>query len=55
MVHGREHLRVTDLGSNSVYRGPVVFDLAITFFVRFFIDKPKESNSIKHQLLVVMQ
>jgi hypothetical protein len=55
MVHGREHLRVIDLGSNSVYRGLAVFDLAITFFVRSFIDKPKESNSMEHQLLVVMQ
>jgi hypothetical protein len=53
MAHGEERLEV---GRRSVYNGPVLFDLAITFLVvRSFIDKPKGSNSIEHQLSVVKQ
>jgi hypothetical protein len=37
-----------------VYSGLMLFDLVITFLVvRSFTDKPKESNSIEHQLSVV--
>jgi hypothetical protein len=50
-AHGEERLEV---GRRSVYSGPMLFDQAITFLVvRSFIDKPKESNSIEHQLSVV--
>jgi hypothetical protein len=45
---------VVDPGRRSVYSGPVLFDLKITFHVvRSFIEKPNESNSIDHQLSVV--
>jgi hypothetical protein len=45
---------VVDLGRRSVYSGPVLFDLKITFHVvRSFIEKPNKSNSIDHQLSVV--
>jgi hypothetical protein len=47
-------LEVVELRRQSVYSGPVLFDLPITFLiVRSFTDKPKGSNSIEHQLLVV--
>jgi hypothetical protein len=53
MAHGEVRLEAVELGRRSVYNGPVLFDLAITFLVvRSFIDKLKGSNSIKHQLSV---
>jgi hypothetical protein len=43
-----------DPGSHSVYNRLMLFDLMIMFRVeRSFTDKPKWSNSIEHQLLVV--
>jgi uncharacterized membrane protein YqjE len=54
MVHDEVRLKAVELGRQSVYSGAVLFDLAITFMVvRSFIDKPKGSNSIEHQLSVV--
>jgi hypothetical protein len=45
---------VMDPGRHIMYNGLKLFNLTITFLVvRSFIDKPKGSNSIKHQLLVV--
>jgi hypothetical protein len=45
---------VVDQVRRSVYSGPVLFDLMITFWVeRSFTDKPNGSNSIEHQLSVV--
>jgi hypothetical protein len=47
-------LEAVELRRQSVYSGPVLFDIAIMFLVvRSFIDKPKGSNSVEHQLLVV--
>jgi hypothetical protein len=52
--HGEVQLEEVELGRRSMYSGPVLFDLAITFLVvRSFTDKPKGSNSIEHQLSVV--
>jgi hypothetical protein len=52
--HGEVRLEEVELGRRSMYSGPVLFDLAITFLVvRSFIDKPKGSNFIEHQLSVV--
>jgi hypothetical protein len=45
---------VVEPGRRIVYNGPTLFNLMITFrVVRSFRDKPKESNFIEHQLLVV--
>jgi hypothetical protein len=52
--HSEVWLEVMKLGRRSVYSGPMLFDLAITFLVeRSFTDKPKGSNSIEYQLSVV--
>jgi hypothetical protein len=49
MVHDEVWLEAMELRRRSVYSGPVLFDLAITFLVvRSFTDKPKGSNSIEH-------
>jgi hypothetical protein len=49
MAHGEVRLEAVELGRRSVYSGPVLFDLAITFLVvRSFTDKPKGSNNIEH-------
>jgi hypothetical protein len=49
MTHGEVRLEVVELRRRSVYSGPVLFDLAITFLVvRYFTDKLKGSNSIEH-------
>jgi hypothetical protein len=54
MAHDEVRLEAVELGRRSVYSGPVLFDLAITFLVvRSFAYKPKGSNSIEHQLAVV--
>jgi hypothetical protein len=54
MAHGEVRLEAVELGRRSVYSGPVLFDLAITFLVvRSFTDKLKGSNFIEHQLSVV--
>jgi hypothetical protein len=54
IAHGEVWLKAVELRRQSVYSGPVLFDLAITFLVvRFFTDKPKWSNSIEHQLYMV--
>jgi hypothetical protein len=54
VAHSEVQLEAVELGRRSVYSGPVLCDLAITFLVvRSFIDKPKGSNSIEHQLSVV--
>jgi hypothetical protein len=54
MTHDEVRLEAVELGRRSVYSGPVLFDMAITFLVvRSFTDKPKGSNSIEHQLSVV--
>jgi formate-dependent phosphoribosylglycinamide formyltransferase (GAR transformylase) len=45
---------VRDPRRRIMYSGPVLFNFMITFLVvRSFTDKPNESNSIEHQLLVV--
>jgi hypothetical protein len=54
MAHGEVRLEAVELGRQSVYSGPVLFDLAIMFLlVRSFTDKQKGSNSMEHQLSVV--
>jgi hypothetical protein len=54
MAHDEVRLEAVELGRRSVYSGPVLFDLAITFLVvRSFTDKLKGSNFIEHQLSVV--
>jgi hypothetical protein len=54
MAHCEVWPEVVDLRRQSVYSGLMLFDLVITFLVvRSFTDKPKESNSIEHQLSVV--
>jgi hypothetical protein len=54
MAHGEVQLEAVELGRRSVYSGPVLLDLAITFLVvKSFTDKPKGSNSIEHKLSVV--
>jgi hypothetical protein len=54
MAHGKVQLEAVKLGRRSVYSGPVLFDLAITFLVvRSFTYKPKGSNSIEHKLSMV--
>jgi hypothetical protein len=54
MAHDEVRLEAVELRRRSMYSGPVLFDLAITFLVvRSFTDKPKRSNSIEHQLSVV--
>jgi hypothetical protein len=54
MAHSEVRLEAVELGRQSVYSRPVLFDLAITFLVlRSFTDKPKGSNFIEHKLLVV--
>jgi hypothetical protein len=46
--------KVNDIESGMVYRGPGLSYLTITLHVaRFFIDKPKGSNSIDQELSVV--
>jgi hypothetical protein len=48
--------KVADVGSGMVYRGPKLSYLMITLYVaRSFTDKPKGSNSIEQELLVVKQ
>jgi hypothetical protein len=54
MAHGEARLEAVELRRRSMYSGPVLLDLAITFLVvRSFTDKPKGSNSIEHKLSVV--
>jgi hypothetical protein len=49
MAHGEVRLEAVELGRRSVYSGPMLFDLTITFLVvRSFTNKSKESNSIEH-------
>jgi hypothetical protein len=51
MVHGEVQLEAVELERQSVYSGPMLFNLAITFLiVRSFTDKPKRANSIEHKL-----
>jgi hypothetical protein len=53
-THNEVWLEAVELRRRSVYSGPVLFDLVITFLVvRSFTDKSKRSNSIGHQLSMV--